>query len=137
MYGLKVKCFAVVGLLSAACGSDYEPFVDPENPTATECRAIEERWRAEAALIDRSCSTEDDCIVVGGTVCDGGRVTLGACEGNPFNAVAYQAAQGRLTEAASGWSSCTCDLVDCVIDCQKGNAVCEDGVCVSYEFACF
>lgn len=129
--------FAFVGLLVVACGSDPTPLADAAIPSVEGCAAIQQRWQAAVDSLDRGCQTEADCIVVGGTQCDGGETTIGECAGTPLNSDAYKAARAQLEEAAQGWESCTCGLVACAIDCQKGVPACQGGMCGVSRDACF
>jgi hypothetical protein len=134
-----MRKLVVSGLLLLALGAcDDSPFADPDNPTPAECAAIVERWMEVASSLDRSCTTDADCTVVGGGgSCEGGQPHIGPCFGVAVNADAAEAARSRFGDAMRGWPSCDCEVAECVADCDEGYPRCLDGTCMLQYSSCF
>jgi hypothetical protein len=132
---MRLVVLSAAVVFTVACNDS--PFADPDNPTTPECTAIEDRWLEVANSLDRSCTTDADCVLIGdGGYCEGGQTSLGPCQGFAVSGTAASAAQERLAEAARGWGSCTCELVECGVDCELGVARCTEGICTAYQLGC-
>jgi len=133
----RVRAWWILGAcLLGACDpwflADMSSGVDA--PTASDrCAAAQRDWAAAVGALDASCETADDCIVLGDNGSCEAEPALGGCMGIATNRLAYEAHREAITEIAAGFSGCTCEDVDCTVDCGGGYPACENGHCAAHQ----